>query len=212
VGEIRRFTVKSAKIFTALKSKAAAFCRNPRAAIGAGRRFDCRFEATFSSAGKAKYVKLSATTPFMQYLFFLFAEPAAEIVRNAPLDRLWLFLPVGYLTTILIETPILLFGLPGKLSLKQKLLCGIWLTACTYPIVVLVLPALLMDYSRNLYLIVAETFAPVGECLFFWLAFRASGLFETKDWRRSFAAIVAANLASFGIGEIINYYQWFGLF
>jgi len=143
---------------------------------------------------------------------FLFDEPAIEIVRNASLDRLWLFLPIGYLTTILIETPILIFGLSPKLSLKQKLLCGIWLTACTYPIVVLVLPAIFLESSRNLYLIVAEIFAPLGECFFFWLAFRGRGLLETNDWIRSFLAIILANLASFGIGEIINYYQWFGLF
>lgn len=148
----------------------------------------------------------------MQNLLIFFDEPVLETVRSAPLDRLWLFLPVGYLVTILIETPILLFGLSPKLNFKQKLLCGVWLTACTYPIVVLVLPALLLDYSRSLYLIVAETFAPLGECLFFWLAFRGSGLLERNDWLRSLAAIVAANLASFGIGEIINYYQWFGLF
>ncbi len=141
-----------------------------------------------------------------------FDEPATEIVRNAPLDRLWLFLPVGYLLTILVETPVLIFGLSPKLSLKQKLLCGIWLTACTYPIVILVLPAIFLDYSRNAYLIVAETFAPVGECFFFWLAFRGKNLLETNDWIRSFIAIVFANLASFGIGEIFNYYQWFGLF
>jgi len=142
----------------------------------------------------------------------LFDLPATEIVKNAPLDRLWLFLPIGYLTTILIETPFLLFGLSPKLTFKQKLLCGVWLTACTYPIVVLVLPAIFLDYSRNLYLIVAEIFAPVGECFFFWLAFRGKDLLESNDWIRSFIAIVVANLASFGIGEIINYYQWFGLF
>lgn len=141
-----------------------------------------------------------------------FDEPAIEIVKNAPLDRLWLFLPIGYLTTILIETPILLFGLSPKLSFKQKLLCGVWLTACTYPIVVLVLPAIFLDYSRNLYLVVAETFAPVGECFFFWLAFRGKNLLDTNEWVRSFFAIIAANLASFGIGEIINHYGWFGLF
>src|SRR5215203_3182663 len=148
----------------------------------------------------------------MSHLFFLFDEPPVEIVRNAPLDRLWLFLPVGYLTTILIETPVLIFGLSPRLSLKQKLLCGVWLTACTYPIVVLVLPAVFLDSSRNLYLAVAETFAPAGECFFFWLAFRASDLLETRDWIRSFIAIVLANLASFGIGEILNYYYWFGWF
>ncbi|MBS1794463.1 MAG: hypothetical protein JSS81_11445 [Acidobacteria bacterium] len=124
-------------------------------------------------------------------------------------------MPVGYLTTILIETPVLIFGLSPKLSLRQKLLCGIWLTACTYPVVVLVLPALMLndpDSSRALYLWVAETFAPVGECFFFWLAFRGRGLLGTNDWIRCLIAIVAANLASFGIGEIINYYAWFGLF
>ena len=143
---------------------------------------------------------------------FLFDEPAIEIVKNAPLDRLWLFLPIGYLLTILVETPILIFGLSPKLSFKQKLLCGIWLTACTYPIVILVLPAIFLDYSRNLYLIVAETFAPVGECFLFWLAFRGKSLLDSNDWIRSFIAIVIANLASFGIGEIFNYYSWFGLF
>jgi hypothetical protein len=143
---------------------------------------------------------------------FLFDAPVIESVNNAPLGRLWVFLPIGYLTTILIETPVLVFGLSPKLSVRQKLLCGIWLTACTYPIVVLVLPALLLDHSRALYLLVAETFAPLGECVFFWLAFRERGLFERRDWIRSFAAIVAANLASFGIGEVLNYYQWFGIF
>ena len=147
-------------------------------------------------------------------LLLLDAIPVVE-TQTASFNRYWLFLPVGYLTTILIETPILLFGLSPKLSFKQKLLCGIWLTACTYPIVVLVLPALMLshaDSSRNLYLVVAETFAPVAECIFFWLAFRGRGILEKNDWIRSFAAIVLANLASFGIGEIINYYQWFGLF
>jgi hypothetical protein len=148
----------------------------------------------------------------IQTFLFLFDEPALEIIGSAPLDRLWLFLPIGYLTTVLIETPILLLGLSPKLTLRQKLLCGVWLTACTYPVVVLVLPALLLDHSRALYLWVAEIFAPVAECALFWLAFRGKNALGPNDRLRSLAAIVAANLASFGIGEIINYYQWFGLF
>jgi hypothetical protein len=132
--------------------------------------------------------------------------------QSGNLSRLWYFLPIGYLTTILIETPVLLIGLSPKLSLKQRLACGAWLTACTYPVVILVLPALLLDYSRVFYLIVAETFAPAAECFLFWLAFRGKNLFAMKDWLRSFAAIVVANLASFGIGEILNVYEWFGLF
>jgi hypothetical protein len=146
---------------------------------------------------------------------FLFDAIAPPLVQEPTTSFLWLFLPVGYLVTILIETPVLIFGLSPKLSLKQKLLCGIWLTACTYPIVVLVLPTLMLDYfdtSRGLYLAVAETFAPAGECLFFWLAFRGKDLLEKGDWLRSFAAIIIANLASFLIGEVLNYFGWFGLF
>ncbi len=139
----------------------------------------------------------------------------SENIGNAPINeslRLWLFLPIGYLTTILIETPILVFGLSPKLTLKQRILCGIWLTACTYPIVVLVLPTLLGSISWTLYIVVAEIFAPLGECILFWLAFRGQKEFEKKDWIRCFIAIVVANLASFGIGEMLNSFRWFGLF
>jgi hypothetical protein len=128
------------------------------------------------------------------------------------MNFLWFFFPIGLLTTILIETPILLFGLSPKISLKEKLLCGVWLTACTYPIVVLVLPAAMENFSRFNYLLVAESFAHFGECVIFWLAFRGRTDFQTSDWIRCFIAVFSANLASFGIGEILNYYGWFGLF
>lgn len=128
-----------------------------------------------------------------------------------PIGELWKFLPFGYLVTILIETPILLLGLTKKLSIKQRLMCGVWLTACTYPIVVIVLPTLFYGYSRTSYLIVAEIFAPVAECVIFWFAFRGRD-FVNADWIRSMIAIVIANLASFGLGEVIGYYGWFGLF
>ncbi len=141
-----------------------------------------------------------------------FDQPVFEPMRNLSPSNLWLFFPVGYLTTVLIETPFLLLGLSKKLSVKQKLMCGIWLTACTYPIVVLVLPLIFEQFSTFVYLSVAETFAPAGECLFFWLAFRGQKDFTAKDWIQCFAAIIIANLASFGLGEILNYYQWFGLF
>ena len=110
---------------------------------------------------------------------------------------LWRFLPIGYLFTIAIETPILLLGLSRHHSIKRRLLSGTWLTACTYPIVVLVLPLLLVNQSRTVYLVVAETFAPVAECLLFWAAFGK----ETR-WR-DFGVIVVANLASFLIGALI---------
>ena len=143
---------------------------------------------------------------------FLFDDIDFVQTQNLPLADLWRFLPLGYLITIAIETPVLLVGLSPKVPFRQKLFCGAWLTACTYPIVVLVLPAVFFDQSRSLYLFIAETFAPVAECILFWLAFRNRGLLGTNDWLRCITAIIIANLASFGIGEVLNGYRWFGLF
>ena len=124
---------------------------------------------------------------------------------------LWCFFPLGYLFTILIETPILLAGLSKRHSIKRRLFAGVWLTACTYPIVVLVLYPLLVTMSRTAYLIVAETFAPVGECALFWLAYGKREELGKRSMWRDFATIIIANLASFGAGEVLNAYGWFGL-
>src|SRR4030095_2963194 len=125
---------------------------------------------------------------------------------------LWLFLPFGYLFTILIETPVLLVGLSKRHSFKRKLVAGVWLTACTYPIVVLVLPLVFARSSRALYLIVAETFAPVAECILFWLAYGTREQVGRRSMWQDFATIVVANLASFLAGEVMNAYGWVGLF
>ena len=121
-----------------------------------------------------------------------------------PLE-LWRFLPIGYLLTIAIETPILFFGLSARHSKRRRIVAGIWLTACTYPIVTLVLPLLLINHSRAMFLLVAEVFAPLAECLLFWLAFGRGAM-----WR-DYLVIVIANLASFGVGELLNAWAWFGL-
>ena len=111
--------------------------------------------------------------------------------------ELWQFFPIGYLVTIAIETPILLFGLSPHHSKPRRIFAGLWLTACTYPIVVLVLPLLLIDHSRAFFLLIAEVFAPVAECALFWLAFG-----KEATWR-DFGVIVVANIASFVLGEVI---------
>jgi hypothetical protein len=131
-------------------------------------------------------------------------------------EELWAWMPGHYLITIAIETPILLVGLSARHSWKVRLFCGVWLTACTYPIVVLVLPLVFgltpevfakateNDSPRLLYLIVAETFAPVAECALFWMAFGKRELVGTRSMWQDLLVIVAANLASFGFGEWIN--------
>jgi len=119
--------------------------------------------------------------------------------------ELWSFLPFGYLTTVAIETPILWFGLSPSHSWKVRIFAGFWLTACTYPIVVLVLPLLFdMHTQRSQYLLVAETFAPVAECLLFWLAFGTAETWGKRPMWRDFAAITGANLASFLLGEVMH--------
>src|SRR5438067_2178962 len=103
----------------------------------------------------------------------------------------WLFMLIGYPVTIAIETPILMLGLSPRHPMSRRLFAGIWLTACTYPIVVLVLPPLLGQgpEDRTRYLLVAETFAPVAECALFWLAFGTRAEFGRRSMWWDFAAI-----------------------
>lgn len=115
--------------------------------------------------------------------------------------HLWAFFPIGYLTTVLIETPVLLVGLSPPHSLARRLIAGVWLTACTYPIVILVLPLVFpADDQRTVYLVVAETFAPLAECLLFAAAFHLGSTQSKLSRLRDYAAITLANLASFGLG------------
>jgi len=120
-------------------------------------------------------------------------------------NELWLAFLRDYLLTVLIETPILLVGLSLRHSILRRLFAGCWLTACTYPIVYLVLPAMMdAGVNRVPYLIVAETFAPVAECLLFWLAFGEPGDLRRRVTWWDFGVITLANLASFGLGELLR--------
>jgi hypothetical protein len=106
---------------------------------------------------------------------------------------------------------VLLAGLSRRHSIGRRLFAGVWLNACTYPIVFLVLPEVIDPLTeRPLYLLVAEVFAPVAECTLFWAAFlqgRPSP--EGKGplvW--DMVTIVLANLLSFGVGEMMNLNGW----
>jgi hypothetical protein len=117
---------------------------------------------------------------------------------------------VGYLLTVAIETTVLLVLLSRRHPARVRLFAGVWLTACTYPVVWLVLPPLFPDPDQRwLYLLVAETFAPVAECALFWFAFIRGQPPDRRATLRDLAAIVVANLCSFGIGEVINYHDGF---
>jgi hypothetical protein len=134
----------------------------------------------------------------------------------------------GYLVTIAIETIVLVAALSKRHSLGTRIFAGVWLTACTYPIVWLVLPVLIPPHLYEiLYLAVAETFAPVAECLLFWWVIErqlampaASAIIDDaepaqppiplepisrQDLIRDMFVIVIANLASFGFGLLLDY-------
>jgi hypothetical protein len=118
---------------------------------------------------------------------------------------------ISYLLTVIIETVVLLALLSRRHSVGEKLFAGAWLSAVTYPIVWLVLPALIEE--RWLYVLVAETFAPVVEGALFWSAFVRHRPRDPRATRRDLAAIVLANLASFGLGEVLrglDCYRWLG--
>ncbi len=123
-----------------------------------------------------------------------------------PTEDLWQFMIVGYLITVAIELPVLLIGLSPVHAIKTRLAAGFWLTACSYPIVVIVLPILMHGHPRMNYLMVAETFAPASECLLFWLAFHDKA--EHSRWHlwRDWAVIAVANLMSFLPIELLRVY------
>jgi hypothetical protein len=120
--------------------------------------------------------------------------PAVEYLR---------LMLVGYLVTVAIEAPVLMALLSRRHSLRVRAFAGLWLTACTYPVVWLVLPPLFEGDPRWLYLLVAETFAPVAECAIFWFAFVRPLPPDRRATVRDFVAITLANLCSFGIGEAL---------
>jgi hypothetical protein len=112
---------------------------------------------------------------------------------------LWAFLPRGYLLTIAIEIPVLLVGLSNTHSFGRRLVAGCWLTACTYPVVVLVLPLTVrMQWGETAYMAIAETFAPVAECLLFRAAYPIPPI--RADALRDMISVASANVASFLIG------------
>ena len=116
-------------------------------------------------------------------------------------DTLWSFLPWGSVFTVAVELPVLLVGLSARHTIRDRVAAGLALTAFTYPIVVCVMPPLVWGpWGRGWYLVVAETFAPLAECLLFRLVSGPAP--DRRSAVRDCGAIVLANLLSFGLGEL----------
>jgi hypothetical protein len=115
------------------------------------------------------------------------------------LDSVWVAFVGWYLFAVAVEAPILYAGLSRDVAPRTRVAMGFWLTGCTLPIVFLAMPPLLIrDGDPTLYVIVAETFAPAAECALFRWRLGHLGA-------RNAAAIIAANLASFGGGRLLRW-------
>ena len=116
------------------------------------------------------------------------------------------WMPVYYLITVAVELPVLWCALSVRHTTRTKLFNGFWLTACTYPILWLVLPPFFDNYWT--YLAVGETLVPLIECVLFWAVFVRPLPPNRPATRRDMAAVVVANLASFGFGLVLNRTLW----
>jgi hypothetical protein len=116
----------------------------------------------------------------------------------------------GYALSVAVEGPILLLLLSQRHPLGARAFAGVWLTACTYPVVWLVLPPLFDGLPRWQFLLAAETFAPVAECVVFWAAFVRGRPADRRATLRDCGVIVLANLCSFGLGEALIARGWMG--
>jgi hypothetical protein len=127
-------------------------------------------------------------------------------MNNQLAAYLWGFLIPGYLFTVAIETPVLIVGLSRPHPLRHRIAAGIWLNACSYPIVVLTLPSL-MGLDSRWYLWVAEIFAPVIECALFAAAYHTPALTRANRIQ-DMITVILANLASFLLGLWFTSHGW----
>lgn len=111
----------------------------------------------------------------------------------------------GYMLTVLLETPVLYWGLSSRYTANEKLLAGALLTACSYPFVAVVFPLLINPFENYTnYIIVSEVFAPLSECIIFAFLFQRSKKLSRKWQTTDWAVIVLANLVSYLAGELMK--------
>lgn len=116
----------------------------------------------------------------------------------------------AWAATIAIEAAVLAVLLSARHGRWVRLFAGIWLSACTLPVVWFVLPELLpRGTPAAIRLVAAETFAPLAECGLFWWACIRPLPADSRATVRDCVAIVVANLASFAAGEAA--WRWLSL-
>ncbi|MBI5831749.1 MAG: hypothetical protein HZB16_05465 [Armatimonadetes bacterium] len=108
----------------------------------------------------------------------------------------------GYALGVVVETPVLLATLSPAHGWRRRCAAGLWLTACTYPLLVMVLPVFIdPDTAWTRYVVVGEVAVAVTESALFYLAFNR-GTQRPRRWLvQDVVAVVLANLASYLVGR-----------
>ncbi len=107
---------------------------------------------------------------------------------------------VGYILSLVVELPVLILALSASYKLIEKVLAGLWLTACTYPAVSWLFSGFIQE--PVLLTFVREAYAAFGEAFLFWLAFVK--LAGRTCLRRDILVVILANVLSFLFGELLK--------
>lgn len=115
--------------------------------------------------------------------------------------RLLTVLLGGYTLGVLVETPVLLLALSPPHSWRRRVFAGLWLTACTYPLLLVVLPVFIDPRTAwRTYILVGEVGVTAIESVLFYLAFNQGAGHPHRWIARDVAAVVLANVASYLAG------------
>lgn len=108
----------------------------------------------------------------------------------------------AWAATIAIEMLVLCLLLSARHDRRVRVFAGCWLSACTLPVVWLVVPQVFpAGTPRAWILLVAESLALAMEWGLFSRAFTHPLPADPRATRRDLVAIAVANLASFALGE-----------
>lgn len=111
----------------------------------------------------------------------------------------------GYAFTITVEALVLLVGLSKPHSYARRVAAGVWLPACLYPFLWLLLPHFI-DFTRQrpIFASVGEIFISFAKCGLFYLAFQHGRGLTRREQARDWLAISLANFTSFALGELFS--------
>jgi hypothetical protein len=117
------------------------------------------------------------------------------------------FVLIVYLVVVLLDAPILLFGLSVAHSRLLRILTALWVAACALPLAVFI-PGVILAPGNTLSfvlgviagLVIAAT---VIEGALYWAFFRRGGRSKDVSLRRDVTAIIGANLAVIAVGRVI---------